>query len=104
GLLESELFGHERGAFTGAERPFDGRLRLAAGGTVFLDEIGDMTLQAQAKLLRAIENREVLPLGARDTMAVDVRLIAATNAEPQSLVRANRLRLDLYYRLNVVRL
>jgi transcriptional regulator with PAS, ATPase and Fis domain len=102
GLLESELFGHERGAFTGAERAFEGRFRLASGGTLFLDEIGDMSPHAQAKLLRAIEDHEVLPLGSRECKPVDVRLIAATNVEPLELLRSKRLRSDLYYRLNVV--
>ena len=104
GLLESELFGHERGAFTGAHQSHAGRLRHASGGTLFLDEIGEMTNYAQAKILRALEDREVTPVGGRHAERFDVRIIAATNAEPANLVSAHRLRADLYFRLNVVRL
>ncbi|MFL6623152.1 MAG: sigma 54-interacting transcriptional regulator [Sulfurifustis sp.] len=103
-LLESELFGYERGAFTGAHKAYPGRLQLAAGGTVMLDEIGEMTPYAQAKLLRAIESREVLPLGARRAVPVNVRIVAATNREPESLMRDSRFRSDLYFRLNVARI
>ena len=78
-LIESELFGFDRGAFTGAQEGYLGKLRLAMGGTVFLDEIGDMSLATQAKVLRVIENREVFPLGARKVATTDVRFIAATN-------------------------
>jgi transcriptional regulator with PAS, ATPase and Fis domain len=104
GLLESEMFGYERGAFTGADRSFEGRFRLAAGGTVFLDEVGDMNLHAQAKLLRVLESHEVTPLGARSSTVSDFRIVAATNADPYRLVRSGRLRSDLYYRLNVVQI
>jgi DNA-binding NtrC family response regulator len=104
GLLESELFGHERGAFTGAHQSHAGRLRQASGGTLFLDEIGEMTHYAQAKILRALEDREVTPVGGKRAERFDVRVIAATNVEPATLVSGNRLRPDLYFRLNVVRL
>jgi DNA-binding NtrC family response regulator len=104
GLLESELFGHERGAFTGAHHSHAGLLRQASGGTLFLDEIGDMTANAQAKLLRALEDREVTPIGGRRAEAFDVRVVAATNVEPSMLASGDRLRRDLYFRLNVVRL
>src|SRR5205085_576963 len=77
-LIESELFGYDRGAFTGAQEGYLGKLRLASGGTVFLDEVGDMSLSAQAKILRVIESREVFPLGAKRTVTVDARFIAAT--------------------------
>ena len=104
GLLESELFGHERGAFTGAHSHHAGRLRQASGGTLFLDEIGEMTHYAQAKILRALEDREVTPVGGTRAERFDVRVIAATNVEPATLVSGSRLRSDLYFRLNVVRL
>jgi DNA-binding NtrC family response regulator len=104
GLLESELFGHERGAFTGAHQSHAGLLRQASGGTLFLDEIGDMTTHAQAKLLRALEDREVTPIGGKRAEAFDVRIVAATNAEPATLASGDRLRRDLYFRLNVVHL
>ena len=104
GLLESELFGHERGAFTGAHESRIGRLRRASGGTLFLDEIGDMSHGAQAKILRAIESREVTPVGGRRGQHFDVRIVAATNVEPQALLAGHRLRHDLFYRLNVVQL
>jgi DNA-binding NtrC family response regulator len=104
GLLESELFGHERGAFTGALRTESGRLRNASGGTLFLDEIGDMSLFAQAKILRAIEDREVTPVGGQRSEHFDVRIIAATNVDPGHLATSGNLRRDLYYRLNVVQL
>jgi DNA-binding NtrC family response regulator len=104
GLLESELFGHERGAFTGALHAQRGRLRQASGGTLFLDEIGDMTQFAQAKILRALEDREVTPVGAQRGERFDVRIIAATNVDPVTLGSGERLRRDLYYRLNVVHL
>lgn len=103
GLLESELFGHERGAFTGAYRTSVGRLRQASGGTLFLDEIGDMSPYAQAKILRAIENQEVTPVGGQRSEPFDVRIIAATNVDPENLV-SSKLRRDLYYRLNVVQI
>ncbi len=103
-LLESELFGFERGAFTGAQEPYPGKLRLAKSGTVFLDEIGDMSMVGQAKILRVLESREVFPLGARTTLTVDVRFIAATNQDLETLVAQQKFRIDLYYRLNVARL
>lgn len=102
-LIESELFGFDRGAFTGAQEAYLGKLRLANGGTVFLDEIGDMSLAAQAKVLRVIEGREVFPLGARRTHTIDVRFIAAINQDIESLLDERRFRRDLYYRLNVAR-
>jgi DNA-binding NtrC family response regulator len=103
GLLESELFGFERGAFTGATAPYEGKLRLAGGGTVFLDEVGDMSPFAQAKLLRTIENREVYRLGGRRPVPLDVRVLAATNEDLERLVEQGRFRKDLFYRLNVAR-
>jgi len=103
-LLESELFGYERGAFTGAQEGCPGMLRVASGGTVFLDEIGEMSLGAQAKILRVLENREVFPLGARRMVSIDVRFIAATNQDLEPLIAENRFRQDLFYRLNVARL
>jgi DNA-binding NtrC family response regulator len=103
-LFESEMFGYEAGAFTGASRRFDGKFKSASGGTIFLDEIGDMTLLAQAKILRVLETREVTPLGGRTSVPVDVRVIAATNQDLEPLVQARSFRLDLFYRLNVARL
>jgi len=102
-LLESELFGYERGAFSGAQHSYPGRLRLASGGTVFLDEIGEMSTVAQAKILRVLESNQVFPLGGRRVAEVDVRFIAATNQDLEPLVEQTRFRRDLYYRLNVVR-
>ena len=98
-LVESELFGHERGAFTGAQARREGHFQLAKGGTLFLDEIGNVPLATQAKLLRALEQREVNPLGAARAVAVDARIIAATNSELEESVKAGRFRADLYYRL-----
>jgi DNA-binding NtrC family response regulator len=103
-LLESELFGHDRGAFTGAAAARAGLLEQARGGTVFFDEIGEMSPLAQAKLLRAIESREVVPLGGSRPVPLDVRFVAATNQDPEQAVRSGRLRQDLYFRLNVVRI
>lgn len=103
-LVESELFGFDRGAFTGAVAGKKGKFELADGGTVLLDEIGDMNLQAQAKILRTIEQKEVYPLGAKKAVPLDVRLIAATHQEPEQLFAAGKFREDLYYRLNVVRM
>jgi transcriptional regulator with PAS, ATPase and Fis domain len=103
-LLESELFGYERGAFTGAQGAYAGKVRSAAGGTVFLDEIGEMSTQSQAKILRLLESREVFPLGAVRTISVDVRFIAATNQDLEPLVAVGRFRRDLFYRLNVARI
>jgi DNA-binding NtrC family response regulator len=102
-LIESELFGHVRGAFTGAHSAVRGQIAEACGGTLFLDEIGEMPLSAQAKLLRAVEKREVRPVGAARTSAVDVRIVAATNQKLETLVAEQRFRADLFYRLNVVR-
>jgi two-component system nitrogen regulation response regulator GlnG len=99
-LIESELFGYERGAFTGALRRKDGRFQTADGGTVFLDEIGDLPLATQAKLLRALEERQVTPLGATRPVLVDARIIAASNVDLDEGSRAGRFRADLYYRLN----
>jgi DNA-binding NtrC family response regulator len=104
GLVESELFGHTRGAFTGALADRAGKFELAGGGTLFLDEIGDISPLAQAKLLRTIEFKEVCPVGARRPVALDVRIIAATNREPEDLVATGRFREDLYYRINVARI
>lgn len=103
-LLESELFGHERGAFTGANVAREGKLQFASGGTLFLDEVGDMSLMAQAKILRAIENRVIQRLGSNADTAVEVRFVAATNQDLESLTQDKRFRQDLYFRLNVVRL
>jgi two-component system nitrogen regulation response regulator GlnG len=99
-LVESELFGHERGAFTGAQTKREGHFQLAKGGTLFLDEIGNVPLATQAKLLRALEQREVHPLGSARAVPVDTRIIAATNAELEGGVKAGRFRADLYYRLS----
>jgi DNA-binding NtrC family response regulator len=104
GLLESELFGYERGAFTGATTSQRGKFELANGGTIFLDEIGDMNLYAQAKILRTIESKEIYRLGGNKSISLDVRVIAATNQDPEWLMREKRFRLDLYYRLNVARI
>jgi formate hydrogenlyase transcriptional activator len=101
GLLESELFGHERGAFTGAVAPKVGRLELANGGTLFLDEVGEMPLEVQPKLLRALQEKEFERLGSARTMKADVRLIAATNRDLEQMLDEHQFRSDLYYRLNV---
>jgi two-component system response regulator HydG/two-component system response regulator AtoC len=103
-LIESELFGYERGAFTGAVAEKPGKFELARGGTVFLDEIGDMNHFAQAKILRSIENREFYHLGGRKPLSFDARIVAATNKEPEQLIEERKLRDDLYYRLNVARI
>jgi DNA-binding NtrC family response regulator len=100
-LLESELFGYERGAFTGAQALKEGQLKLADGGTVFFDEIGDMSLYAQAKILRAIESKEVFRLGGHGRVPLDIRIIAATNRNLHHLMQAEHFRTDLYFRLNV---
>ena len=101
-MLESQLFGYRRGAFTGAETSFAGVIRSANGGTLFLDEIGDIGLDLQPKLLRFIEQREVHPLGEPQPVKVDVRIIAATNANLEQLVAEGRFREDLFYRLKVL--
>lgn len=103
-LIESELFGFERGAFTGAQDGYLGKMRLAAGGTIFLDEIGDLSLAAQAKLLRAIESREVFPLGGRRVVTINARFIAAVNRDLEPLIAEQKFRSDLFYRLNVARI
>ncbi len=100
-LMESELFGHERGAFTGAVMAKTGSFETADGGSLFLDEIGDLPLALQAKLLRVIQEREVVRVGSRQPIAIDVRLIAATNVNLDEAVAAKRFREDLYYRLYI---
>jgi len=103
-LLESELFGHKKGAFTGASQDRVGKCELASGGTIFLDEITEMPLALQAKLLRVIQEGTVERLGSNVTTPVDLRVVAATNRDPQQAVAEGRLRQDLYFRLNVVRI
>jgi Nif-specific regulatory protein len=101
-LIESELFGHERGSFTGAVSTQDGKFKMAEGGTILLDEIGDMSLETQSKVLRALEEKEIERVGGNRPLPVDVRVIAATNKDLLKAVEEGRFREDLYYRLNVV--
>jgi transcriptional regulator with GAF, ATPase, and Fis domain len=101
GLVESELFGHEKGAFSGAVQRREGRFELANGGTIFLDEIGELSLEVQAKLLRVLQEQEFERVGSSNTLKVDVRVVAATNRDLRKAVREREFREDLYYRLNV---
>jgi formate hydrogenlyase transcriptional activator len=101
GLLESELFGHERGAFTGALMQRKGRFELADGGSLFLDEIGDISLELQPKLLRAVQEQEFERLGSANTISVNVRIIAATHRDLAAMIREEKFREDLFYRFNV---
>lgn len=103
-LLESELFGHERGAFTGAEARRIGRFEQAGAGTIFLDEIGDMTLGTQVKLLRVLQEKTIVRLGGKETIPVEARVIAATHRDLETAIQEKQFRQDLYYRLNVVAL
>ena len=100
-LIESEIFGHEKGAFTGAVERRTGCFELAEGGTLLLDEIGEMPIATQAKLLRVLEDRKLRRLGSRTETSVDVRVLAATNKDPDEAVAHGHLRNDLFYRLNV---
>src|SRR6266496_2389631 len=103
-LIESELFGHVRGAFTGATHPKDGLLAIAEGGTVFLDEIGELSVDLQAKLLRAIQEKEIRPVGSVRRIPINVRILAATNRDLEQAVAQGTFRRDLYFRLNVLAL
>jgi two-component system, NtrC family, response regulator HydG len=104
GLLESELFGHEKGSFTGALRRREGRFKQAHAGTLFLDEVSEMPLSMQVKLLRVLQEREITRVGGEEVIPVDVRIIAATNKDLPSLIKDKKFREDLYYRLNVINL
>jgi len=103
-LIESELFGYVKGAFAGATRSKDGLLATAEGGTVFLDEIGELTLDLQSKLLRALQEKEIRPMGSTTTVPLRARILAATNRDMTQMVEQGRFRKDLYFRLNVVNL
>jgi transcriptional regulator with PAS, ATPase and Fis domain len=100
-LIESELFGHERGSFTGADKQRKGYFERANGGTLFLDEVTEMPAEAQVKLLRVLETGTLVRVGGSDPIRVTVRVVAATNRDPEEAVKAGKLREDLYYRLNV---
>ncbi len=103
-IIESELFGHEKGAFTGAVGASLGLFRMAGGGTLFLDEIGEIPASVQAKLLRALQQKEVRPVGASGSVSVDIRVVSATHRDLAAMVEAGQFRTDLYYRLHVVRI
>ena len=103
-LLESELFGHEKGAFTGAQYRKKGKFEIAEGGTVFLDEIGDISLKTQTDLLRVLQEREIVRVGSNQPIKVDFRCVAATNKDLEKLIEEGKFRPDLFYRLNVFRI